>query len=186
MKYLVSLFFLVFISYQAWAQPLVNLGKDTIVCDDIILDAQNAGASFTWSTGAITQTIVAQSSAVYYVTVTDATGTSIDSVDVEVKPRPIITNRLADTSLCEGSYKFAPSYQDGYLIWYDSLMNIISVSDTLNYLLSDTTKLYYQAQQVQEKRYTVGEQDLVTNTLYSAKPAQVRGIEFEVFEPITT
>ena len=129
--------------------------------------------------------IAVTSDSLYSLTISNGSCSDTDSINIKIVPRPIITNGLVDTSLCEGQYEFAPSYQNGYLQWYDAQGNSLSEIDTLEYNVLDTSIIYYQAQQVQEKRYTVGEQDLVTNTLYSAKPAQVRGIEFEVFEPIT-
>ena len=41
------------------ASPVVNLGNDSTVCDSLQLDADNAGATYLWSTGETTQTIYA-------------------------------------------------------------------------------------------------------------------------------
>ena len=50
---------------------VVDLGQDTTLVDggEIILDAGNPGAVYLWSTGATTQTILADSTGTYYVDV---------------------------------------------------------------------------------------------------------------------
>ena len=68
--------------------PVVSLGKDTIISwnDTLLLDAGNQGASYLWSTGAISQTIDAYYSGnpvvLYWVNVTLNTCTSSDSITV--------------------------------------------------------------------------------------------------------
>jgi hypothetical protein len=82
----------------------VNLGSDSTICfgQSITLDA-GAGASYLWSTGATTQSIVASNSGTYSVTVTSISGcTSSDQMILTVAPE-INTNLVADTSICAGS-----------------------------------------------------------------------------------
>ena len=51
---------------------IINLGPDTVTCvASIMLDAQNAGPNYMWSTGATAQTITVTTSGTYYVNVTD-------------------------------------------------------------------------------------------------------------------
>ncbi|MBC7862926.1 MAG: T9SS type A sorting domain-containing protein, partial [Bacteroidia bacterium] len=65
--------------------PVIDLGNDTTVTGNVILDAGNTGASFLWSTGATSQTIAVNASGQYYVTVSDLSGcTSSDTVNVTV------------------------------------------------------------------------------------------------------
>jgi PKD repeat protein len=62
--------------------PVVNLGNDTSLCawNTILLDAGNPGGTWLWSTGATTQTILADSSGIgygsrnFWVKVTNSTG----------------------------------------------------------------------------------------------------------------
>jgi hypothetical protein len=58
------------------ALPTVDLGNDTAVCPNanFILDAGNVGATYLWSTGETTQTIIPTQSGTYTVIVTDANG----------------------------------------------------------------------------------------------------------------
>ena len=73
------------------ATPLVNLGADKSICSNepITLDAGNPGATYLWSTGATTQTIVAANVGTYSVTVTNANGcTTTDEIMITYKATP--------------------------------------------------------------------------------------------------
>ncbi len=65
---------------------MVGLGNVIAICqgNSVLLNAQNQGAVFQWSTGATTQTIQVSSSGTYWVSVTNACGTTSDTVEVEV------------------------------------------------------------------------------------------------------
>ncbi len=56
--------------------PIVDLGPDTPVCGEIeyLLDAGNPGLTYNWSTGEVTQQIIATEQTVYAVTVTNNEG----------------------------------------------------------------------------------------------------------------
>jgi len=65
--------------------PVVNLGNDTTITSSIILNAGNTGSSFSWNTGATTQTITVNTPDTYYVTVTNTLGcSSTDSIHIDV------------------------------------------------------------------------------------------------------
>ncbi|MCB9234441.1 MAG: gliding motility-associated C-terminal domain-containing protein [Bacteroidia bacterium] len=84
--------------------PVVNLGNDTSLCagDSLLLDAGNPGFTYTWSTGATTQTITAGGSATFWVDVSNSIGcTTRDSITLLTFPYPIV-NLGNDTSLCAG------------------------------------------------------------------------------------
>ena len=57
-----------------YTKPLVKLGNDTTFCwhQSVTLDAKNVGSTYTWSTGVSTQTIKADTTKTYSVTVTNA------------------------------------------------------------------------------------------------------------------
>ncbi|KAA5536678.1 T9SS type A sorting domain-containing protein [Taibaiella lutea] len=84
--------------------PVVNLGFDTAVCagNTVTLNAQNAGATYVWNTGATTQTIDVTASGTYYVTATNNIGSSSDTIVVTVNPLPVV-NLGNDTVMCNGS-----------------------------------------------------------------------------------
>jgi hypothetical protein len=66
------------VALNVMATPDVDLGIDTVVCQDqvYILDAQNEGATYSWSTGEETQTIEVDQS------MADANGDAFISVEV--------------------------------------------------------------------------------------------------------
>jgi predicted outer membrane repeat protein len=69
------------------AFPVVALGNDTFIASGVtlVLDAGNAGATYLWSTGAVTQTIAVSTSGTYSVTVTNAAHCSgSDAIKVTV------------------------------------------------------------------------------------------------------
>lgn len=72
--------------------PVVNLGNDTVQCGGVItLNAQNTGASYLWSTSAVTQTITVNTSGTYNVTVTNSDGCSAnDAVIVTIHTLPAV------------------------------------------------------------------------------------------------
>ncbi len=93
---------LLFLTFQisTLAQPVVDLGQDTILCgNSLLLDAGNSGATFLWSDGSTTQTINADTTGTYWVMVTDLTGSTSDTIEVElvsIPAKPI----TPDTSVC--------------------------------------------------------------------------------------
>jgi gliding motility-associated-like protein len=83
------------------SQPVVDLGSDTVICPpqtSYLLDAGNTGFTYSWSTGATTQTISPGSSGVYSVTVSDASCSASDTVQLTFAAAPA----LGDTSICAG------------------------------------------------------------------------------------
>ena len=76
--------------------PKVNLGKDTLVCNNsnLVLDAKNYSAfiKYKWGTNVTKQTDTARKTGKYWVRVTTACGTSIDTIAVKflVKPNAIL------------------------------------------------------------------------------------------------
>ena len=82
----------------------VNALGNVVRCigDNAVLDAGNAGATYLWSTGAISRTITVTSSGIYSVTVTNAAGcASTFSANAEFIAPPTV-ELGADTVLCEG------------------------------------------------------------------------------------
>lgn len=57
-----------------YKKPVINLGKDTTFCwkKKVMLDAGNTGAEYLWNTGAISQTILTDTTMIYTVTVVDS------------------------------------------------------------------------------------------------------------------
>lgn len=84
------------------ANPIVDLGADTTVCGDaVIMNAQNPGATYLWSTGDTTQQVAALATGIYFVTVTDNNGCSAtDTIAVTLNALPIVTASAAATTVC--------------------------------------------------------------------------------------
>ncbi len=86
--------------------PIVNLGNDTILCSGqtLLLDAGNAGASFLWNNGALSQTTMAFATGLYSVDVTDANGCeNDDQINITVND-PFTFDLGPDRPFCNGSF----------------------------------------------------------------------------------
>lgn len=66
----------------------VNLGADHSACASEVIDAGNAGSTYTWSTGAQTQSIRVTQGGTYKVTVTNGTCSISDSITVTINSLP--------------------------------------------------------------------------------------------------
>jgi hypothetical protein len=89
---------------KIFRKPQVNLGNDTTICAGVqlTLDA-GPGASWNWSTGAGSRTIVVNTAGIYRVNVTNANGCSgSDTIEIFVNALPVI-NLGNDTTICDGS-----------------------------------------------------------------------------------
>jgi hypothetical protein len=82
--------------------PVVNLGADITQCGlSIVLDAQNAGSTFLWSTGATTHSIIVSTSGQFVVTVTNTNGCSAaDTINITINPVPNAALTLNPSSVC--------------------------------------------------------------------------------------
>lgn len=95
------------------ANPVVDLGNDTIVCpiELVTLDAQNPGAAYSWNTGATSQSIVVNQPGTYTVTVTNASNCSSSDV-VEVTHYDAVSvdgfNFVPRFDIAEGTIEFYP------------------------------------------------------------------------------
>ena len=84
--------------------PVVKIGKDTAICigDSLKLDAGNVGSQFLWQDGSTQQTLIAKTTQIFSVRVTDLNRcTNKDSIKLIVNALPILqlTN---DTTICSG------------------------------------------------------------------------------------
>ncbi len=93
------------VTLTALPVPVVDLGDDITACagDIILLDAENTGADFDWTTGDNTQTIEVTASGDYGVVVTNIYGCSeSDHVVITINPSPIL-NLGSDIEFCENT-----------------------------------------------------------------------------------
>ncbi|HRO75269.1 MAG TPA: GEVED domain-containing protein [Crocinitomicaceae bacterium] len=87
------------------ALPVVNLGLDTVICagNTVTLNAQNTGATFTWSDNSSAQTLAVTATGEYSVIVENANGCiGKDTIVVTINALPIVNLGL-DTAICAGA-----------------------------------------------------------------------------------
>lgn len=105
------------ISVTENALPVVSLGADASVCGSIMLDATNAGSTYTWSTGAATQTINVTSTGTYSVNVEDVNGCEdADTVMITVNPLPAVALGT-DITQCEGTATLDAGNAGSTFLW---------------------------------------------------------------------
>ncbi|MBW8049850.1 MAG: T9SS type A sorting domain-containing protein [Cytophagales bacterium] len=114
--------------------PEINLGTDTIACDNVLLDSQMPDASVLWSTGDTTSAITVISSGNYWVRIInnfdcinyDTINVTIASPVVELGP---------NASVCSGSVLDAGSGTNYQYIW--------STGETTQTIIPNSTGVYY-------------------------------------------
>lgn len=84
-------------------QPVVTLQGDTSLCGGpYVLDAGNAGVQYLWNDASTNQSLTADSSGTYFVTITDVNGCqAADTTELVIFTLPVVTLTLpAGDSLC--------------------------------------------------------------------------------------
>jgi hypothetical protein len=140
------------VSVTVYPLPIVDLGGDQILCDETHhdLDAGNPGDTYLWSTGAISQTIVATGSGVtmFWVEVTNTDGcSSNDTVYLNFASIPEV-NLGADTAVCgDVSITLDAGNPGSTYLWSNGLTSQTITADTLgigygvhNYSVEVTTE----------------------------------------------
>ncbi|MFZ1686838.1 MAG: gliding motility-associated C-terminal domain-containing protein, partial [Flavobacteriales bacterium] len=100
----------------------ISIGNDTTICqgDQILLDAMLPGATYQWSTGATSSSILVGSAGTFSVNVQVGACAVQDTIQVQVAPVPVSSAFGNDTAFCyPGTLGLAtPSPADSYL-WQD-------------------------------------------------------------------
>jgi hypothetical protein len=98
--------------------PTVSLGPDISQClGNVMLDAQNPGSTYLWSSGATTQTIIVSVSGTYFVTVTNANGcSSSDTINVNFNAGPIV-DLGNDITQCGGTVTLDAGNPGSTYLW---------------------------------------------------------------------
>jgi len=94
--------------------PIVNLGSDTSICEleTVLLNASNPGSSYLWQDGSNNPTFQVQQSGIYTVAVNNNGCISYDTIEVIVKPLPIV-DLGPDISACEGDQIILNAFYPG-------------------------------------------------------------------------
>ena len=119
------------------SQLAVNLGPDTSICGNgpLTLDAGNPGNTYTWSTGATTQTISVNTSGTYWVHVNNGSCIGTDSINVNFVTNPVV-NLGPDTTICTGNNITLNAGNNGF----SYLWNTGATTQTIT---TNTTGNYY-------------------------------------------
>ncbi|TND02582.1 MAG: PDK repeat-containing protein [Bacteroidetes bacterium] len=90
-----------YLTITVLAAPVANLGPDTVLCNlpNLVLDAQNPGNTYTWSTGATSQTITVTTAGTYWVNIDNGVCQDADTIQVSITTPP---GNFSDTALCAG------------------------------------------------------------------------------------
>lgn len=123
--------------------PTVKLAADTVcVGETITLDAGNTGASYLWSTGVKTKTIITSLTDTYWVQVTNTKGCwSKGTMDLVVAEFPVV-DLGDDTTICSGTEIFIdPDNVEGLYLWSTGVStNKLKVSEAGEYSLGVTNR----------------------------------------------
>lgn len=105
------------------AQPslVVNLGRDTLLCDNaiLLLDAKNPGSSYLWQDNSLNETFTANKAGTYSVKVMKNGCSSADTIQIIHKYKPLF-NLGKQTFYCPGlQLTLNPGFTDASYTWQD-------------------------------------------------------------------
>lgn len=181
MKQLFLHLFFFFLTYHAFAQPTVNLGPNTFACDSYTLDAGNAGATYLWSTNETAQTIVVSTSGTYWVDVTDVSGTTRDSIDVEVLLTPN-SPTVNDTMVCSEMVSLSIPTMGSQITWWDAPTSgaLLAIGNTYPFDATSNTTFYLEARNLFDQGQ-VGQDPDFNDLSFSSNTI---GLKFDVYKPM--
>lgn len=134
------------------AQPVVDLGDDSILCpgDTLPLDAFWPGATYLWQDNSTLSTFNATQTGQHWVQVTDNCGTSTDTIDVNYVVFPL-ASLGNDTTLCDGQTLILDAtHANASYIWNDNSTNpTLDVTQTGQYRVSVTVDNCLDADTIQ-------------------------------------
>ena len=120
--------------------PIVNLGRDTILCEGVtkILNVANANAAYKWQDGSTLSNIAVKKQGLYFASVDIDGCKAADTVFINYTSKPVFT-LIKDTSICKGQQiKLKPVVNTAVSFrWQDgSTASLYNVTDTGRYLLT--------------------------------------------------
>lgn len=169
--------------------PNFTLGRDTSICEQqtLTLNTQIPNASYFWSTGSTSQSIVISTAAIYWADVTKNGCTYRDSIELKVKLLPVV-NLGKDSILCEGQSLLLTAYNPGaiYLWQNNTSLSSLDVNKAGEYFVrvdlngcieSDTIKIDYNL----KPRFSLGEDKMICpgeTIVLQAIPNNINGISY--------
>ncbi|RME78982.1 MAG: hypothetical protein D6785_11550, partial [Planctomycetota bacterium] len=133
----------------AHGQPLIPSLPDEISgCQQVLLDAGNAGANYLWSTGDTSQVIFPTQSGIYWVLITQGVDTLNDTSEVVIMDLPTISIP-SDTNFCgAGNFTISSSGIADSIYWYidndSSNGEFVGSGQQINLSFQDSTTLQVQ------------------------------------------
>lgn len=120
------------------AFPIINLGNDTMICQDkkLMLKANYSNANYLWSDGSKDSILEVKKAGKYWLSINDSSCVNADTIEVHYKNLPIV-NLGNDTTLCNNATLLltAPPNYQSYL-WNDlSKQNTLLVNKEGMYLV---------------------------------------------------
>jgi gliding motility-associated-like protein len=93
-----------FQSIQVLGEPAIDLGADTLLCQDdiLMLDASSPGLTYLWQDGSSEASLAATAPGLYWVVVSNAACTASDTIEIDLFPPIVLQSLGEDTSLCRG------------------------------------------------------------------------------------
>ena len=106
------------------ALPIVSIASagPTTFCQgqSVVLNTNTNGASYLWSNGALTPSITANASGIYFVTVTNAAGCSAVSNEITVSAAPAFVPTItaaSPTTVCAGAFSTLVASSGASYVW---------------------------------------------------------------------
>jgi len=169
--------------------PMVNLGKDTIVCGDVnlILNPKDSGTTYLWNTGATTSRLMVNAPGYYSVLMSKEGCSNKDSILIQSRLTPNIDLGIPERDICSNdTLKLRTGIRDtsNYrTIWNTGeTSSAISINQSGKYSVTVTDKLcnYSGRDSVNVKVYN-GEGDIWVPNAFTPDN---NGIN-DVFKPVT-
>ena len=134
------------------AQPVVDLGDDSILCpgDTLPLNAFWPGATYLWQDNSTQSMFNATQTGQHWVQVTDNCGTSTDTINVNYVVFPL-ASLVNDTTLCDGqTLTLDATHTNASYVWNDNSNNpTLDVTQTGQYRVSVTVNNCLDADTIQ-------------------------------------
>ncbi|MBK9318495.1 MAG: gliding motility-associated C-terminal domain-containing protein [Bacteroidetes bacterium] len=148
------------------ALPLVDFGGDTTLCpaEILVLDATNAGATYSWQDGSINPVFTINGAGTYWVNVSYGRCLSRDTLVVDYEP---LLDLGPDTSICADlSFLLASPISGLSYVWSTGATTVaINITQDGNYALTVTTANCVQSDAVQLTVLEIPEVDLGPDTV---------------------
>jgi PKD repeat protein len=126
--------------------PIVNLGGAQSICQNetLLLDAENAGATYLWNTGAISQTISVNQTGRFTVKVTnDYQCSNSGEANVTVRPIPTVNIGVDTIDVATFPFLIKPMQVDpGLYLWSNGSTNLNTTIYTSGTYTLQTTNTY--------------------------------------------